>query len=180
LPGPSLVQHGNNEVQMDKIESHLQGESAGDDIKNTTSKDLEDAMLSELKRQGRLGSAIETGLEGRMLYEAQMEWYCKASEQGLSSVADGYSLLGRVAAAGLRPTRGMYHGLFRILENQMLQGNATLDDVRSALSHMSASLVGMDAETARQLLMLCLASARMGQASIADVEQLISQVRMLI
>ena len=147
----------------------------GDPQKNTT-KDLEDAMLSELKRQGVLGATIEDGLEGRMRYEAQMEWYCNAAERGLSSVADGYSLLARVAAAGLRPTKGMYHGLFRIVESQIAHGNASLDDARDALNHMSSSNVGMNSETARRLVMICLASARVGKASFHDAEQLIAQV----
>jgi hypothetical protein len=142
------------------------------DLRNRTAKDMEDAMLSELKKSG----GLESGFEGRMLYEAQMEWYGRAAERGLSSVADGYSLLSRVVAAGLKPTRGMYHGLLHILECQTVQGNVTMDDVRTAIRHMKASNVGMDSDTANRLLRICHASAQKGQTTIAEVEQLILQV----
>ena len=139
-------------------------------------KDLEDAMLSELKKPRGLGVTIESGVEGRILYEAQMEWYGRAAERGMSSIADGYSLLSRLAADGLRPTRGMYHGLLHILECQTMRGNASLDDARTALSHMNSANVGMDSETANILLKICIACAQQGQITIHDLEQLILQV----
>ena len=41
---------------------------------------MENAMLQELKRRG-LGIKIESDYEGRMVYEAQMEWYGRAAAQ---------------------------------------------------------------------------------------------------